>query len=455
MVPPIKGANVTCCFHFLSFYFRFKVNTTDNFRNMEARPMLELLKDKIYIRYWLAVVVSFLGDAMTLTAVVYFVGTHTDNPLMISFVFVAQLLPVVIIGPFIGPLIDKYSSRWVMVYSDIYRFLMVFLMVFFYENIPLLLLLVFLQGIGTAFFEPARMSSIPTIVGDHRIPQGIALFQSTIAVIKLGGPVVAGLLLAFQSPKNIFFIDSFTYLISGVLIFSLSILKIDSNKNQPSSNSYLKNLFDGIVEMLKTPILFFMILFLVPVMMAFGMFMTNYKAVMLQVFEVSKIEFGVMEGIFAFGTVIGAVLGSKLLNKMAHYRLLYVSIGVLGFSIICVYFITEISFLSNSLLYPLILWSLVIGLTNALMMVPTSTIFLQHIPEEIRGRGTAIFYSIFNLFLLMGTLIGGYLGGINIVATLIVAGSVLMITALTYPLYRNSTLLVKVRDTIKPKEVSN
>ncbi|MFE8702431.1 MFS transporter [Cytobacillus sp. FJAT-54145] len=416
--------------------------------------MLELLKDKLYIRYWLAVVVSFLGDAMTLTAVVYFVGTSTDNPLMISLVFVAQLLPVVVIGPFIGPLIDKYSSRSVMVYSDLYRFLIVFSMVFFHENIPVLLMLVFLQGIGTAFFEPARMSSIPTIVGVHRIPQGIALFQSTLAVIKLGGPVIAGLLLAFQSPRNIFFIDSFTYLISGVLIFSLSILKIDPNKGQSSSNSYLKNLFEGIVEMLRTPILTFMILFLIPVMIAFGMFMTNYKAVMLQVFEVSNIEFGVLEGVFAFGTVIGAVLGSKLLSKMAHYRLLYFSIGILGFSILSVYLITEIGFLSNSVILPLIIWSLVIGLTNALMMVPTSTIFLQHMPESIRGRGTAIFYSFFNLFLVIGTLIGGYLGGINIVTALLIAGFILIITALTYPLYRNSTLLVKIRNSIKP-EVSN
>lgn len=36
--------------------------------------MLSLLKDKIYIRYWLAVVVSFLGDAITLTQSFIFAG---------------------------------------------------------------------------------------------------------------------------------------------------------------------------------------------------------------------------------------------------------------------------------------------------------------------------------------------------------------------------------------------
>lgn len=407
--------------------------------------MIELLKDKTYLRYWLAVVVSFLGDAMTITTVLFLIGTTVENPLLIGFVFVAQLLPTVILGPLIGPLIDKYSSRKMMIFSDVFRCFMVLSMILFVDKPLVLICLTLLQGIGTAFFEPARMASIPIIVGINRIPSGIALFQTTVAVIKLVGPVLAGLLLAFQSPSLVFILDASSYIISACLIFSLKILK--AQKKDHNTNSYFNSLWTGAREMIKTPILLFMILLLFPVLIGYGMFLTNYKAVLLQYFQVSNIEFGILEGIFAFGTVIGAIVGSYAMKKIVHYQLLYIAIGTLGLGVVSVYGIIKLDVMfSQSVFFILGGWSFITGLANALLMVPTSSIFLLHLPEAIRGRGTAIFYSIFNLFLLAGTLLGGFIASsINILLALILSGGILLITTISYPIYKNTSLMRKVK----------
>ncbi|MCM3161364.1 MFS transporter [Metabacillus litoralis] len=407
--------------------------------------MIELLKDKTYLRYWLAVVVSFLGDAMTITTVLFLIGTTVENPLLIGFVFVAQLLPAVILGPLIGPLIDKYSSRKMMIFSDVFRCFMVLSMILFVDKPLVLICLTLLQGIGTAFFEPARMASIPIIVGINRIPSGIALFQTTVAVIKLVGPVLAGLLLAFQSPSLVFILDASSYIISACLIFSLKILK--AQKKDHNTNSYFNSLWTGVREMIKTPILLFMILLLFPVLIGYGMFLTNYKAVLLQYFQVSNIEFGILEGIFAFGTVIGAIVGSYAMKKIVHYQLLYIAIGTLGLGVVSVYGIIKLDVMfSQSVFFILGGWSFITGLANALLMVPTSSIFLLHLPEAIRGRGTAIFYSIFNLFLLAGTLLGGFIASsINILLALILSGGILLITTISYPIYKNTSLMRKVK----------
>lgn len=407
--------------------------------------MIELLKDKTYLRYWLAVVVSFLGDAMTITTVLFLIGTTVENPLLIGFVFVAQLLPAVILGPLIGPLIDKYSSRKMMIFSDVFRCFMVLSMILFVDKPLVLICLTLLQGIGTAFFEPARMASIPIIVGINRIPSGIALFQTTVAVIKLVGPVLAGLLLAFQSPSLVFILDASSYIISACLIFSLKILK--AQKKEHNTNSYFNSLWTGVREMIKTPILLFMILLLFPVLIGYGMFLTNYKAVLLQYFQVSNIEFGILEGIFAFGTVIGAIVGSYAMKKIVHYQLLYIAIGTLGLGVVSVYGIIKVDVMfSQSVFFILGGWSFITGLANALLMVPTSSIFLLHLPEAIRGRGTAIFYSIFNLFLLAGTFLGGFIASsINILLALILSGGILLITTISYPIYKNTSLMRKVK----------
>ncbi|MEK8146444.1 hypothetical protein NKH18_49690 [Streptomyces sp. M10(2022)] len=61
--------------------------------------MLELLKDRTYIRYWLSVVASFLGDAITKITLIYVVATETSNPVLyVSLVVIAQLLPSGVLG---------------------------------------------------------------------------------------------------------------------------------------------------------------------------------------------------------------------------------------------------------------------------------------------------------------------------------------------------------------------
>ncbi|MBM7603195.1 MFS family permease [Metabacillus crassostreae] len=407
--------------------------------------MLTLLKDKVYIRYWLAVVVSFLGDAMTLTAVLFLIGTTTASPFLISLVFVAQLLPGVILGPFVGPIIDKFSRGSVMVYADIFRCFIVFCMMGFIESPTLLIILVFLQGVGTAIFEPARMASIPTIVGFHRIPEGIALFQTTLAVIKLAGPIIAGVLLAFQSITIVLFLDAISYIVSATLILSLTVIR--KKEVSTHKHSYGKQLLIGVSEMFRVPILLFLMILLLPVLISVGMFLTNYKAVLLQVFQLTNIEFGLMEGVYAFGTVVGAIVSSVLIKKYTHYKFLYASIGALGLCNMFVFVVEKVFFLDLQIYFGiLIVWCLFLGLTNALLIIPTSTIFLQNIPEMIRGRGTAIFYSFFNLYLLTGTLIGGLVGTkLNIILTMEASGAILLLTAITYPLFTRSTFMKKIQ----------
>jgi hypothetical protein len=81
--------------------------------------MLELLKDRVYIRYWLAVVVSFLGDAMTRVTLIYVAARLTNSPVVIALVVFSQLLPSGVLGAFVGPLTDRFPKRILLVGADL------------------------------------------------------------------------------------------------------------------------------------------------------------------------------------------------------------------------------------------------------------------------------------------------------------------------------------------------
>jgi hypothetical protein len=83
--------------------------------------MWDLLRDRTYIKYWLAVVVSFLGDSMTRIALIYLIGEETESPVMIATVVVAQLLPMGALAVFLGPLTDRFSKRSLLIGSDLAR----------------------------------------------------------------------------------------------------------------------------------------------------------------------------------------------------------------------------------------------------------------------------------------------------------------------------------------------
>src|SRR5687767_11211443 len=139
--------------------------------------MLELLKDSTYIRYWFAVVASFLGDAMARITLIYVAATLSDAPAaLIALVIIAQLLPTGVLGVFAGPLTDRLPKRVLLVGSDLARVVIVLAMIPALGSSWLLLALIFLEGLGKTFFETARIAAIPAIVGNHSIPSAVALF---------------------------------------------------------------------------------------------------------------------------------------------------------------------------------------------------------------------------------------------------------------------------------------
>lgn len=397
--------------------------------------MFELLKDKIYLRYWLAIVISFLGDAITLTTILFLVGSNTKSVLMISLVMIAYLIPTVILGPIIGPFIDKISKRHTMVYSDFIRMILVLLMIPFQSNNSVLLFLICLVGVSRTFFEPARIAAIPHIVGPTRIPQGIALFQSTSAILRFLGPVAAGFLIAFQGITLIFIYDSISYLLSGLLILTFTFLDADKTTGIKKNNlTFFKSLVLSYKRMFNVPVVRSLSLILMPVMFSLGIFLTNYKGLMFETLNVTALEFGWLEAFLALGIVTGAMVGPNLIAKYNFVKMIKTSLVIVGVSCFTIYFIPPIYALGGVFL--VLIWSMIIGFGESLLQVPTANILLTSIPEEIRGQGVALTNSLISGFYLVGSFTGGVLASfVGTLHTIMIAGVILIISVVVYQFF--------------------
>jgi MFS family permease len=375
--------------------------------------VLNLLKDKTYVKYWLAVVMSFLGDGITRMSVIYLISQMTDDSLMIALVIFAQLMPSAVLSVFIGPLIDRFPKRLIMVFADLTRAVLILSMIFFVHSPWMLLFLVLLNGVAKTIFEPARIASVRRIVGNHSIPTAIALFQSTVQTVNIVGPMLAGLLLVINNPVIIFSISAATYLCSALLIGNIGVLKEDqaqANQQSKPPEPYFTSLKMGIQGTMAVAPLRFLLIFMIPVMLMLGLF-------------------GLLEAVFAVGAIGGALVGPKLMSRyLGPGLLLQASVALYGFAMVAVQplvFLHE----ANGLL-PVYVWCVIAGLSQGFFNVPLSSTFLMKLPKELVGRGLALFNGILNLCTILGVIAGGWLAQqVGIPTVLVYAGVMLLVVA--------------------------
>lgn len=406
--------------------------------------MLGLLKNKAYLKFWLAQLVAQLGDGITRVIITYLVATVSQNPLMVGFVIFAQLLPVALFGIFMGPLADRLSRRWLMIGSDLYRMFIVIGMIIYQENAVALIVLVFLQGIGTALYDPARSSSVPVLVGEKQIPQAIALSQGTSSAMMIIGPALGGLLLLLDQPTLNFSINALTYLLSALLLLPLTMLG-RAEQTTAASGSYLHALRSGVTEIVRMPALRFLLILLIPVIFAIGILNTNFNAIMLFVFGVPASDFAFLSAILGVGAMAGSLLGPTLLRIIRPSVLLLSSTGLIGLWMAAVVPLDMLRIeFGLTVVY---IWFLICGFINALINVPLSSLFLGMTPQEFRGRGSALFGMSISIAQMLGILFGGWLAGETgaLLAT-VIAGMMLVGSVLVFPFFKGFKALHAVGD---------
>lgn len=387
--------------------------------------MLELLKDSTYIRYWLAVVTSFLGDAIVRVTLIYVAATMTDAPVvLIALVVIAQLLPTGLLGAFVGPLADRLPPRTLLVGSDLARVVVVLAMIPARHS-PWLLALILLEGVGKAIFETARMSAIPKFVGSHSIPAAIALFQSTNYTITLVGPAIGGLLIAAGSVTAVLVLDAATFVVSAVLLGSLAVLREVPPAGQGHRESYGRALGAGVRGVLRVPSLRFLAALSVPVMVVLGLFTTNVNAQLLTVFDLSAARYGLAQAMVGGGAVVASLIGPVLMRRLPSAGLLVGSVTLFGLALVL---LGPTQSLRQQLGIAVIAaWCLLAGLGSGLFQVPLANIMLRDLPEELRGRGVGLMNTLLTMFMILGVAIGGLVAELAGVAISIILAGVLLL----------------------------
>ncbi|RYL92173.1 MFS transporter [Sporolactobacillus sp. THM19-2] len=368
-----------------------------------------LLHNRAYLMLWLSTLTTRFGNALTLTVLMFMIGSSAKSPLMISLVLLAQMTPMILIGLFAGTIADRLPKFAVMMGSEYFQLLTVIAMTLFLDQPQVLLLLIFLQGTGAAFFSPAKTAFISEIVAKDKIPDAIGLSQGVGQATDLIGPPLAGALLLLIPGGDILIIDAVTFFISAFLIFvSSRFAQINGISNGGRQKErLLQSITCGLKEVATLPELQFLIIIVFVLMLAAGVFNATSIAIELQVFGVNGFEYGLLEALTGFGAITGSLVGPLLIKRIRPGQFIVSSGVVLGLWMALIYVVSLIYPVTG--LYALSVWVIGLGLLNSCLNIPVSSLFLLVTPPAFRGRAAGILQMFSFLGCVIGILAGGAL----------------------------------------------
>jgi MFS family permease len=185
-------------------------------------------------RLWFAEVVSFLGDFFNTIALYAAVEQLSSGTLAFSAVFVAKLLPVFLMTPVSGPLIDRVDRRKLMIVTDVARAACALGLVVAYraESLVLLTILLVVMVCFSGIFIPTKTAVIPQVTQADHLGAANALSAATWSVMLALGAAAGGVVTALMGIETALIFDALTFLISAALLVPLPPLLPQSQQDE-------------------------------------------------------------------------------------------------------------------------------------------------------------------------------------------------------------------------------
>lgn len=180
--------------------------------------MYSILRNRALVTIGIAEGVSNIGNwinTMAIFALLLFRGG--GGVAESSGIFLAGLVPTLLVSPLAGWLCDRFDRKRLMIASELLSGLMVVGLIFA-QHTTLIYALLVCQAICGAVMGPARRSSIPQIVTPELLPKANALLEQIASLIKIAAPLLAGGLLAVLSPHQALILDVISFAISAIIL---------------------------------------------------------------------------------------------------------------------------------------------------------------------------------------------------------------------------------------------
>jgi MFS family permease len=431
--------------------------------------MRDVLKNRNFLKLWLAQIVSQTAQQIVNFALVQHVFQLTGSSTAVGGVIIAFTVPGILFAAIAGVFVERNSKRTMLVATNIARGVLVLGYIFTDKSwgggavLPLIYTVTLLFSAVSQFFSPAEASMIPMVVKKEELVAANSLFNLTLTGTTLGGFVILGPLLI-----RTVFNQNFTglYIVICILCLAAAAVTYFLPKDKPLETmaELLKGrdgtavhttkwgmfksgidtawgeLIEGWSFIRKDRTVASAIIYWSIAVAVFMMLGTIGPGFLVRVLGIDAFDllYVLLPG--GIGLVIGVILVGRISNESNREDLINRSLLAAGVTLVIFALIQPVtswifsmanitppSWLMLALMGGL---TLVLGGFNSAISVLAQTALQERSPEEIRARVFSAFYTVSNAILLVPVFFAGALAdSLGYVQTVTAIGVVVALIA--------------------------
>ncbi len=341
-----------------------------------------LRESRDYRRLFTGRFVSMAGNAVATTAANWQVYSLTRNSLAVGLLALASgagMMVGLLAG---GMLADRYDRRKVIMAVLLPQaVLAALLMANSLRSHPALWPLyavTFCIGLCSGLASPASTAATPALVGLDKLPAAAALNATASQLGQLGGPAIAGVLIAGPGLASCYAIDAVCFAVFGLALLRLSPLPPLVKAQRPG----LKSLAEGLAYVRRNGVVGGMLLVDTNAML-FGMPSALFPALASTHFHGGSATFGLLVAAPGLGALIGAAT-SGWTGRLRRPGVVVIGAGIVWGAAIALFGIV------SSL--PLALFFLALaGMGDLISEVLRNALLQRYTPDHLRGRVSSLY----------------------------------------------------------------
>jgi dTMP kinase len=362
-----------------------------------------------------AQIISSIGDWTGFFAILALAANVSGNA--VGFVMTARMLPGLLLAPLVGPLIDRWNRKVVMVSCDLGRAALLAVLPF-WTNVWGLVVISFAVEVLTLMWTPAKDASVPNVVRD---PDQLPAANSLGMVAAFGMFPVGAILFSVLAAVSAFFgnfhqlhafhpdqssvaiwVDALTFVASAILISGLALSGHPASRNSDERGitATWRDAIEGLQFIRSDPLVRGVMLGLAGGLIGGGSIVPLGAIYSREVLGGTASGIGFLISAFGIGAAIGVVTLLWLQSRLPRAALFTAAVTATGVAIIVVACVSTFALAILSVAF--------IGACAGCGYVTGLTLLQESIADEMRGRTFATLYTVVRLCLLLSLTIGPF-----------------------------------------------
>jgi MFS family permease len=286
------------------------------------RPTGGLWSHPDFVKMWTGQSISELGSQVSQLAIPWLaaVGLHA-SPFAFSLLGVLGFLPFILFALPAGVWVDRLRRRQILIVGDAARAVLLALIPILWATGVLriwhLLVLQFVIGVFTVFFDVAYQSYLPALIEREHLVDGNSKLQLTVSIAQVGGPSLSGVLIGAITAPYAIVADAVSFVVSSIFMVRMkhreNLPRQDASEPRPKMWPQVK---EGLVWVLGnrnlravagctgTSNFCSSLMFAIVILYA------------VRVLHLSSIEVGAVFAVGSGGSIVGALFASRIGKRL-------------------------------------------------------------------------------------------------------------------------------------------